>query len=102
MASASAEWVLAEGDESIAVVSGALGAEKLKRVIGQADNVVVLKVYRHYQEIMNALKELDLSEHSVLISRCGLDGEEISFNLEERSPMHPSYLSLLLVRKKNR
>jgi precorrin-2/cobalt-factor-2 C20-methyltransferase len=101
-ASASAEWVLAEGEESFAVVSGALGAEKLKGVIGQADNVVVLKVYRHYNEIMNALQELDLSEKSVLISRCGLDGEEISFDLQQRSDTHPSYLSLLLIRKKNR
>jgi precorrin-2/cobalt-factor-2 C20-methyltransferase len=51
---------------------------------------------------MNALQELDLSEKSVLISRCGLDGEEISFDLQQRSDTHPSYLSLLLIRKKNR
>jgi len=101
-ASASAEWVLAEGEESFAVVSGALGAERLKGVIGQADNVVVLKVYRHYNEIMKALKELHLSEKSVLISRCGLEGEEISFDLKQRPDTHPSYLSLLLIRKKDR
>ena len=94
--------MLAEGEESFAVVSGALGAEKLKGVIGQTDNVVVLKVYRHYNEIMKALKELQLSERSVLISRCGLDGEEISFDLKQRPDTHPSYLSLLLIRKKNR
>ncbi len=101
-ASASAEWVLAEGEESFAVVSGALGAEKLRKVIDRTDNVVVLKVYRHYNEIIKALKELDLSENSVLISRCGLDGEEISFDLKPRPDPHPCYLSLLLIRKKNR
>ncbi|MEW6668732.1 MAG: precorrin-2 C(20)-methyltransferase [Thermodesulfobacteriota bacterium] len=99
-ASAAAGWVLAEGEESLTVVSGALGAERLKEVIEHTDNVVILKVYRHYEEIMQALKELNLAERSVMVSRCGLEDERILWNPASGLGEIPPYLSLLLVKKK--
>jgi precorrin-2 methylase len=44
--------------------------------------------------------ELDLTARSVLISRCGLDGEEIVRNLKDRDNTAPPYMSLLIIRKK--
>jgi precorrin-2/cobalt-factor-2 C20-methyltransferase len=99
-ASAAAGWVLAEGEESLTVVSGALGAERLKEVIEHTDNVVILKVYRHYGEILQALKELNLTGRSVLVSRCGLEDERIVWNPTEGLEGIPPYLSLLLVKKR--
>lgn len=101
-ASAAAGWVLAEGEESLTVVSGALGAERLKEVIEHTDNVVILKVYRHYGEILQTLKELNLTQKSVMVSRCGLADERILWNLTDRLEGTPPYLSLLLVKKKAR
>jgi precorrin-2/cobalt-factor-2 C20-methyltransferase len=98
---ASAGRVLAEGEESFIVISGALGAEKLKQVINHTDSVVMLKVYRNYKEILDTLNQLDLATRSVLISRCGLNGEEIEGNLNDRADTSPPYLSLLLIRKKD-
>jgi precorrin-2/cobalt-factor-2 C20-methyltransferase len=99
-ASAAAGWVLAEGEESLTVVSGALGAERLKDVIAHTDNVVILKVYRHYGEILQALKELNLAERSVMVSRCGLEDERIRWNPTEELEGVPPYLSLMLVTKR--
>ena len=99
-ASAAAGRVLAEGEESLTVVSGALGAERLKEVIKHTDNVVILKVYRHYEEILQALKELNLSERSVMVSRCGLEDERILWNPASGLEGVPPYLSLLLVKKR--
>jgi precorrin-2/cobalt-factor-2 C20-methyltransferase len=98
--SASAGRVLAEGEESFTVISGALGAEKLKRVIHHTDNVVVLKVYRNYKEIMDTLQDLDLTSRSVLVSRCGFEGEAIYHNLDELPDTTPPYLSLIIIKKK--
>ena len=58
---AAAGHVLAEAEESFTVISGALGAQKLKEVIDHTDNVVMLKVYRNYKEIMDVLDELNLT-----------------------------------------
>ena len=99
--SASAGWVLAEGEESFTVISGALGAEKLKKVIDHTDKVVMLKVYRNYKEILDTLNQLDLTSRSVLISRCGLDEQEIVCDVKDRSDEVPPYLSLLLIKKKD-
>jgi precorrin-2/cobalt-factor-2 C20-methyltransferase len=99
-ASSATGRVLAEGEESFSVVSGAMGAEKLRGILEHTDTVVILKVYRHYQEIMAALKELDLAKRSVLVSHCGLNGEKIVWDPVANINGLPPYLSLLLVRKK--
>jgi precorrin-2/cobalt-factor-2 C20-methyltransferase len=92
--------ILAEGEESFAVTSGIGGGKSLKHLIDQADSVVMLKVYRNYKEIFDTLDELDLTANSVLISRCGLDGEEIVWNLKGRDNTLPHYMSHLIIRKK--
>lgn len=98
---AAAGHVLAEAEESFTVISGALGPKKLKEVIEHTDSVVMLKVYKKYREIMDTLHQLDLAARSVLISRCGLDGEEVICDLKEGLDIVPPYLSLLLIRRKN-
>jgi precorrin-2/cobalt-factor-2 C20-methyltransferase len=97
---AAAGRILVEADESYAVISGAAGARRLKQVIDHTDSVVMLKVYRNYREILDTLDELDLTAGSVLISRCGLDGEEIVRNLKDRDHTAPPYMSLLIIRKR--
>ena len=97
---AAAGLVLAEGEESFTVISGALGAGELKKVIDCTQNVVILKVYKNYNEILDILNHLDITAGSVLVSRCGLDGEKIVRNLKDCRPdPDPSYLSLLLIKK---
>ena len=99
---AAAGHVLTEAEESFTVISGALGAENLKQVINHTDNVVILKVYRNYREIMDTLDALNLKRDAILISRCGLEDEEIVHDLEQRPDTIPPYLSLLLINKKER
>lgn len=90
-------FVLAEGNESFSVISGALGAQRLKEVLKHSDSVVMLKVYRSHNEIIDILDDLDLTDHSMLISRCGLNGERINRNLKGTPNTNPPYLSLLLI-----
>ncbi|MDY7038143.1 MAG: precorrin-2 C(20)-methyltransferase, partial [Thermodesulfobacteriota bacterium] len=99
---AAAGHILAEAEESFSVISGALGAENLKHVINHTDNVVVLKVYRNYKEIMAALDDLGLNGSATLISRCGLEDEEIVHDLKQYPDTVPPYLSLLLINRKER
>ena len=101
-AAAAAGEILAEAEESFTVISGALGAKKLREVIDHTDRVVMLKVYREYKEIMDVLDQLDLLMGSVLVSRCGLDGERIVRNLKDGIDSAPPYLSLLLISKRGR
>ncbi len=97
---AAAGRVLVEGEESFTVISGAMGPHRLREIIDHTDNVVILKVYRNYREIIEALRDLDLARYSVMVSRCGFDSEQIITDLEDLPDEVPPYLSLLLIKKK--
>jgi len=93
--------ILAESEESFVVMSGAMGAKKLKEIIEHVDHAVMLKVYRKYREIIETISELGLTEDCVLVSKCGLEGEEIIENLR-KIKQTPPYLSLLIIDKKRK
>lgn len=92
--------VLAESEGSFAVISGAMGAGKLKELVGKTDTVVMLKVYKNYKEILSTLKELSLQDNSVLIMRCGLEGEKVVYPVVGYNGEQPPYLSTLIIKKK--
>jgi precorrin-2 methylase len=67
-------------------------------MLGVADNLVVLKVYRHFREILEVIREEDLLDKSVAVRKCGLPGESISRDIETWEGDVPSYFTLLLVK----
>jgi precorrin-2/cobalt-factor-2 C20-methyltransferase len=93
---------LTEGEESFYLVSGAMGAARLREVIHRADNVVMLKTYRHFKDIYQALEELDLLDRATCISRCGLDGETVVEDLRAVKESSMPYLSMIIIKKKGR
>ena len=93
---------LTEGEESFHLVSGALGPAKLKEIIDKTDNIVMLKTYRHFDEIYQALEDLDLLDRTTCISRCGLEGETIVENLRDLKGRELPYLSMIIIKKQGR
>jgi precorrin-2/cobalt-factor-2 C20-methyltransferase len=93
---------LAEGEESFHLVSGALGAAKLREIIDKSDNIVMLKTYRHFDEIFQALDDMDLLDRTTCISRCGLEGETVVENLRELKGRALPYLSMIIIKKKGK
>ena len=93
---------LTEGEESFYLVSGALGAAKLKEVIDRSDNIVMLKTYRYFDEIYQALEERGLLDWTTCISRCGLDGETVVENLRDLKGRELPYLSMIIIKKQGK
>jgi precorrin-2/cobalt-factor-2 C20-methyltransferase len=93
---------LTEGEESFYLVSGALGAARLKEVIDKSDNIVMLKTYRHFEEIYRALEELDLLDRTTCICHCGLEGETVVENLRDLKGRSLPYLSMVIIKKKGK
>ena len=93
---------LTEGEESFVLISGAQGAARLREVEDQSDNIVMLKTYRHFEEIYRALEELDLLDRATCISRCGLDGETVVENLRDFKGQPVPYLSMIIIKKKGK
>ena len=62
----------------------------------------MLKTYRHFEEIYQALEELDLLDRATCISRCGLDGETVVENLRDLKGRHLPYLSMIIIKKQGK
>ncbi len=91
---------LCEGEESLLVVSGAMGGEALRNLAGDVDNIVMLKTYKNFGDIAKTLEGLGLRDRTVGISRCGLEGEAIIEDIGRFENTHPPYFTLLIVKTK--
>jgi precorrin-2/cobalt-factor-2 C20-methyltransferase len=93
---------LVQGDQSLVVVSGAKGSDKLVQTLKRVDNVVILKTYKYFDKIYETLENLDLLDQSTFFSRLGLPGEEIVRNVKTLKSATTSYLSLIIVNRTNK
>lgn len=91
---------LVEGEESMAVVSGAQGVSHLEKTLESCDTVVLLKVYRHMPGIIEMLEKKSLNSSICYVSKCGFEDQEIVQTLHELKNRAPNYLSLMIVKKK--
>ncbi|MDF9408845.1 precorrin-2 C(20)-methyltransferase [Pelotomaculum isophthalicicum JI] len=89
---------LAKGDEPLAVVPLLEDPEVLGELLPHFSNMVLMKVARRYDEIVRVLKENGRAENAVLISRCGLDGEIVSRDLDEGIGKKHDYLTAIIVK----
>ena len=90
---------LVEGEESLLITSGVRGGQELRKYSDSIENVVLLKTYRHTEDINKALLESGLIKNSRAISRCGRPGEEIFNDVKELEKRKPDYWTLIIAKK---
>lgn len=98
-AAARAGVQLAQGHETLMVVSSYIDTQKLATLIDCADTVVFLKTYRRRGMILDLLRSKGLFDRCVYIKRCGLAGEEIIRDLAAL-PDEADYFSMIILKKR--
>ena len=91
--------VLCESKESLLITSGVADPARLEEQLNTADNAVILKAYKNFEEIRDLLNRLRLGDTTVLVSRLGMDEESILMDIND-APKQPHYFSLALVKRK--
>ena len=91
---------LVEGEETLMVVSGAKGGDRLRQLSIKPECVVFLKAYRNVEDITFALNESGLYNYSVGVLNCGHPEEEIVTDIKELSKMQPVYWTLIIAKQK--
>jgi precorrin-2/cobalt-factor-2 C20-methyltransferase len=100
-AAACATMPLSEGEESITVISGAKGGDRIKEAIEFSDNIVLMKTYKQFSRILSQIKEVGMQDRCCFISRCGLEGEIIERDFDKITGLdQPHYLSLMILKKR--
>ncbi|MDK2806040.1 MAG: precorrin-2/cobalt-factor-2 C20-methyltransferase [Thermoanaerobacterium sp.] len=87
---------IAEGNETFAVVPSGDILE-ISKALDMFDNVVLMKISRRYEEIVNLLKEKNFKGY--LVIKCGHQDEEISYDLDKYIGKKIDYLSLIIAKK---
>jgi precorrin-2/cobalt-factor-2 C20-methyltransferase len=90
---------LVEGQESLLVLSGVEGGDRLRQLSACAENVVFLKAYRNTRDITEALDEAGMLESSICVSNCGRENEEIITDLRKLEQRPPGYWTLIIAKQ---
>jgi precorrin-2/cobalt-factor-2 C20-methyltransferase len=93
-------YPLVDGDNVLTIVPATMEEAKLDKVLKEADNVVLMKVYKNFPQIVEKLQKYNLMSEAVLISRCGLPEEKVVHNLQDVDTSKPlNYLSTILTKR---
>ena len=90
---------LVESKQSLMVVSGVSEPGDIPRLAQSADTLVIMKTYRNYDRIMDALENLPRNWRTFLVSSCGLPGERIREDAISARGQKMPYLSLVIAKQ---
>ena len=90
---------IVEGDDILSIIPATAKPEKIQKAMAVSDNVVLMKVYKNFKNVVAILREQELLENAVLVSRAGLDGERVLHDLEKHQDEKLNYLSTILTRR---
>jgi precorrin-2/cobalt-factor-2 C20-methyltransferase len=98
-AAAALNMPLVEGEESLLVLSGAEGGNRLREQTCQPDNVVFMKAYRNIPSICEALDEAGMLGQAAGVVSCSLPGEELVRDVKTLLHREPNYWTLIIAKK---
>lgn len=91
---------LAFGNDILTIIPATADIDAIKKFLTDADATVLMKVYKNFPEIVDALAANDLLDEAVLVSRAGLDDEKIITDIAAHKGDALNYLSTILTRRK--
>ncbi|HEY4804679.1 MAG TPA: precorrin-2 C(20)-methyltransferase [Paraburkholderia sp.] len=83
-------------NQSLAVLSGVLPEDELRRRLADADAAVIMKLGRNFDKVRRVLGELGLAHRARYVERATMSNQRI-VPLDEVDPMASPYFSLLVV-----
>jgi precorrin-2/cobalt-factor-2 C20-methyltransferase len=99
-AAAAALVPLADCDERLAVLPASYEDGRLREAFESFDTVVLLKVARVIDRVLDLLEELDLIDGATYVGHCGRPEETIVRDVRNLRGQNLDYFSLLIVRRK--
>ncbi|MCA1990247.1 MAG: precorrin-2 C(20)-methyltransferase [Desulfarculus sp.] len=89
---------LVESRESLMVVSGVSDLNDIPALAACGDNLVIMKTYKNFDQIIDKLDELPVRRKTYCVSQCGLPDERVVMDATTLKGQKMPYLSLILVK----
>ena len=90
---------VAYGNEILTIIPATADMNEIDSSLKNSNATVLMKVYKNFDEIVDALINHKMISQSILVSRCGLDDEKIISNVANHKNEKLNYLSTILTRK---
>lgn len=91
---------LAEGTDVLSIIPATMKEDEMDKILALADNVVLMKVYKNFAQVVEKLNQHGFGDNAVMISKCGLPDEQVSYNLNEVDAAQVNYLTTILAKKR--
>ena len=89
---------LAFGNEIISIIPATAPRGAIEAALSSCDAAVLMKVYKNFDEIIDALEGNGKLEEAILVSRCGLEDEKIIEDLAAHRGERLNYLSTIITK----
>ena len=86
------------GDGKIAILPAAY-TDDLDDILERFDTVVLMKVHRVFDKLLNTLERMDILNRAVYVSEAGMKEEKVIRNLRDVKEEHLNYFSMVIIRK---
>ena len=90
---------IAFGNDILTVIPATAELPAIERSLDCADSTVIMKVYKNFPEVVDALTARNMIDDAVLVSRAGLDDEKIITDVAAHKSDALNYLSTILTRR---
>ena len=94
-----ANFPLMEQDEKLAIIPISKEISELRPILNTFDTVVLMKVAKKLDEVIELLEEMNLIDNSLFASYVGFNNELITHDLNSLRGSGKGYLSVIIVRK---
>jgi precorrin-2/cobalt-factor-2 C20-methyltransferase len=98
-AAARAGISLGLANEKIAILPATYAGD-LRMIISEFDTIVLMKVYRVFDQVIRSLNENGLLDNSTYISKAGMREEAVIRNLRDVRKDDLNYFSLIIIRRR--
>lgn len=88
---------IVEGNKPFTVIP-ATALPKYNELLQKSDNLVIMKVYRNYKDIIKTISSTGHIHNSAMISNCGLENEKIYSDLSNLGDEKIDYLSTIIAK----
>jgi precorrin-2/cobalt-factor-2 C20-methyltransferase len=97
-AAARANLSLSLADEKIAILP-ATYTDTIKETLERFDTIVLMKVHRVFDRVLNMLDDMNLVDNAVYVSRAGMGDEKIFKNIRDIRETDLNYFSVVIIKK---
>jgi len=91
---------LVEGDDPLLIIPATIEIDRLKNYIKNENSIVLMKVYKNFDNIINILLDENLENCSIAVSNSSKDEEVVYKNIKDMKKEDVSYFTTILINKR--